>query len=77
MGDASNADEFSEKFQIGGGREGGESFSIKIYVADFGPFNRAFLGNVKIHIPIMTSKWSTLREENQCITFKLASCEFY
>ena len=32
-------DEFSEKFQMGGG---GGHFQSKIYVADFGPLNRAF-----------------------------------
>ena len=38
----SKSDEFSEKFRRGGGGGGGVIFNPKIYIAKFGPLNRAF-----------------------------------
>ena len=39
-GDGTKTDEFSEKFQRGGGRGG--HFNPKTYIADFGPLNKIF-----------------------------------
>ena len=41
-GDAAKTDEFLETFHRGRGGGGGGIFNPQIYVADFGPLNRAF-----------------------------------